>query len=80
MFLVVDDNDPACHIRHHRLTKRPVRPLTTSEATTRDWAEIENLEKGGPIAIADHYIMNAKDLEQLHAQIDVQLDDIGFYK
>ena len=68
------------HIRHHRLTKRPVRPLTTSEATTRDWAEIENLEKGGPIAIADHYIMNAKNLDELHTQIDVQLDEIGFYK
>lgn len=68
------------HIRHHRLTKRPVRPLTTSEATTRDWAEIENLEKGGPIAIADHYIMNANNLDELHAQIDIQLDEIGFYK
>lgn len=66
-------------LRHHRLAHRPERPFTDTEANTRDWTEIENLEKGGPIAIADHYIINDSDLEKLHVQIDAELNDIHFY-
>jgi dephospho-CoA kinase len=66
------------HLRHHRLTKRPIRPLTIEEANERDWAEIENLEKGGPIAIADHFIANDGSLEDLHAAIDKELDYFHF--
>lgn len=58
------------HIRHHRLTNRPSRPLTVEEANDRDWAEIENLEKGGPIAIADHFIINDGTLDDLHQKVD----------
>ncbi len=65
-------------LRHHRLTLRPIRPLTIEEANARDWAEIENLEKGGPIAIADHYIHNDKDLDNLHKQIDDELAFLHF--
>lgn len=65
-------------LRHHRLTQRPIRPLTDAEANLRDWAEIENLEKGGPIAIADHYIINDGDKEKLHTQIDAELQTIEF--
>lgn len=67
------------HLRHHRLTMRPIRPLTTEEANQRDWAEIENLEKGGPIAIADHYIINNGNLDHFHEQIDTELEHIKFY-
>ena len=67
------------HLRHHRLTQRPLRPLTDTEANERDWAEIENLEKGGPIAIADHYIVNNGNLDHFHEQIDTELDHISFY-
>lgn len=66
------------HIRHHRLANRPVRPLTEAEADQRDWAEIENLEKGGPIAIADHYIINDSGFDTLHKDIQTICDDIGF--
>lgn len=66
-------------LRHRRLAQRPIRPLTQFEADQRDWAEIENIEKGGPIAIADHYIINDGDLEKLHAQIDAELQTIDFY-
>ncbi len=66
------------HLRHHRLTIRPIRPLTVEQANERDWAEIENLEKGGPIAIADHYIENDGDLVKLHAKIDALLREITF--
>lgn len=44
--------------RHARLAMRPKRPLSPEEADARDYAEIEHLEKGGPIANADHYILN----------------------
>lgn len=66
------------HVRHHRLSIRPIRPLTESEANQRDWAEIENLEKGGPIAIADHFILNANGLTEFHSQIDRTLGQIKF--
>lgn len=68
------------HLRHHRLTIRAERPYTLTEADKRDWAEIENLEKGGPIAIADHYIINNGNLDHFHTQIDTELDHIEFYK
>lgn len=58
------------HVRHHRLANRPERPFTEDEATHRDFTEIENIEKGGPIAIADHYIVNAGSLDELHHKID----------
>jgi dephospho-CoA kinase len=66
------------HLRHRRLNVRPIRPLTDNEANQRDWAEIENLEKGGPIAIADYSIVNDSDLENLHDQIDQILDHTDF--
>ncbi len=66
-------------LRHHRLSQRTERPFTGEEANTRDYTEIENLEKGGPIAIADHYIINDGDFDNLHEQIDVTLNDIKFY-
>lgn len=65
-------------LRHHRLTLRPVRPLTVEEASSRDWAEIENLEKGGPIAIADHFLHNDKSIDTLEERIDTLLKDLNF--
>lgn len=68
------------HLRKHRMANRPVRPLNSDQVDHRDWAEIENIEKGGPIAIADYYIHNDSDLEHFHHQIDDALDHIEFYK
>ena len=65
-------------LRHHRLTLRPVRPLTVEEASSRDWAEIENLEKGGPIAIADYFLNNDKNIDTLEERIDTLLKDLNF--
>lgn len=48
-------------VRRDRLAKRKVRPLSESEAMKRDIAEIEHLNKGGPIAIADYLIVNNTD-------------------
>jgi dephospho-CoA kinase len=65
-------------LRHRRLAIRPEHPYTEAESTARDWAEIEDINKGGPIAIADHYIMNDGDFEHLYNQIDKTLSDIEF--
>ncbi len=48
-------------LRYERLENRDIRPLTGDEALKRDIAEIENLAKGGPISIADYYILNNFD-------------------
>lgn len=45
-------------LRYNRLINRPIRPFTFKQAIKRDWDEIEQLEKGGPICIADHVISN----------------------
>jgi len=67
-------------LRHRRLMNRSIRPLTQAEADQRDWAEIENLEKGGPIAIADYYVENGADLEKLQQRVDELLDEVEFCK
>ena len=51
-------------IRYNRLTTREIRPLTNEEALKRDVAEIENLAKGGPIALADYYILNNGSVDE----------------
>lgn len=66
------------HLRKQRMAKRPERPMTSEEVDERDWAEIENLEKGGPIAIADYFIHNDKDLDTMHEQVDAILQAIAF--
>ena len=66
------------HLRYHRLGQRLIRPLTTSEAHDRDISEIENLEKGGPIAIADHYVINDGSGEELNVQLVKLAGDLGF--
>lgn len=50
--------------RYDRISQRPIRPLTPQEAESRDVAEIENMEKGGPIAMADLFLFNDGDLEE----------------
>lgn len=65
-------------LRYHRLSQRPVRPLTSTEAYDRDTAEIENLEKGGPIAIADHYVINNGSMESFDEQLDAIAAELGF--
>jgi dephospho-CoA kinase len=63
-------------VRHRRLTTRVDRPLTVNEAENRDYREIENLEKGGPIAIADYFLDNDDTAESLLTRLDVLLDKL----
>ena len=55
--------------RYARLTGRPARRLTREEAASRDRAEIENVNKGGPIAMADFTIINESSLKELKAEV-----------
>jgi dephospho-CoA kinase len=66
------------HLRYRRMEHRPIRPLTARQVDERDWAEIENLEKGGPIAIADYFIANDGSLEELEVRVDSVLQEIDF--
>ena len=65
-------------LRYERLSKRVIpksdkdlrhRPFTKEEAKARDYAEIENLEKGGPIAMADYTLVNTKSLAYLMREV-----------
>ncbi len=62
-------------IRYERLTTREIRPLTNEEAESRDYAEIENLEKGGPISIADRFILNNGGVESLSNQVEALIEE-----
>lgn len=64
-------------LRHERLSNRPVRPLTDAEVTAREYAEIENLEKGGPIANADYTVVNDYDIAALTSQLEKVLASAG---
>ncbi len=55
--------------RYARLTSRLNRRLTLEEAVSRDRAEIENINKGGPIAMADFTIINESSLENLEPEV-----------
>ncbi len=57
-------------IRHMRLTTRPVRPLTNDEAEIRDVAQIEQLEQGGPIAMANYLVHNERQVEEMQYALD----------
>lgn len=60
-------------VRYSRLANRADRPLTAAEAETRDYAEIEYLEKGGPIALADYTLTNNDPPAALTAALDALL-------
>ncbi len=65
-------------IRYKRLSQRPIRPVSLDKTYSRDVNELEKLNKGGPIAIADHLIENnTEDLSALHQKIDALLKKLS---
>ncbi|HUV75230.1 MAG TPA: AAA family ATPase [Dehalococcoidales bacterium] len=62
--------------RHARLNNRSTRPLTSEEAASRDRAEIENSNKGGPIAVADFTIINESSLENLKKEASKVISEL----
>lgn len=65
-------------VRYKRLKERPERALDSKEARDRDIAELENLNKGGPIAIADFLIENNGTIEEFYKRIDAFLRCLKF--
>ena len=65
-------------IRHKRVAKRPERPFNAEEIQERDRSEVENLEKGGPIAMADYYLLNNGSVEELEKDVDEVLKKVDF--
>jgi dephospho-CoA kinase len=57
-------------LRYLRLAKRTKRSLTDLEARNRDQAELKNLNKGGPIAMADHLVVNDEKVVHLQLKLD----------
>ncbi len=73
------------HLRYQRLIHRKQdgqrsalrnRPLTEEQAKARDYAEIENIEKGGPIAMADYTLMNTGTISDLLRQFQLVMAEI----
>ncbi|MCL2173950.1 AAA family ATPase [Candidatus Saccharibacteria bacterium] len=52
------------------------RQYTMEEIIRREVAEIENLEKGGPIAFADFYVMNNGSFDELYRQLDQIIESV----
>lgn len=71
-------------LRYERLENRSVendsiqrfRSFTEEEARARDYAEIENIEKGGPIAMADFMIVNTGTIDELKERVNEILKQI----
>lgn len=66
-------------IRYKRVANRPGRAFDAAAIRERDRSEIENLEKGGPIAAADYYILNNGTIEETTTNLDKILKEIEFW-
>ncbi len=65
-------------LRYKRVAERPGRSFDATAIAERDRSEIENLEKGGPIAAADYYVLNNGTVDELCARTDEVLKEIEF--
>jgi len=63
-------------IRYRRLLERKIRSLDQKKAVGRDIAEIVNLHKGGPIAIADYLVQNNSSIKKLHRELKNFLENL----
>ncbi|MBI2033062.1 MAG: AAA family ATPase [Candidatus Levybacteria bacterium] len=64
--------------RYARLSHRPIRPVPLDKVRQRDITELEMLNKGGPIAIADYMLENNTDkIEDLYEKVDLLLARLG---
>lgn len=65
-------------LRYERVAVRPGRAFDAAAIRERDRSEIENLEKGGPIAAADYYVLNNGTIEDTTNQLESILKKIEF--
>ena len=73
MAVVVDKK-----LRYKRVARRPGRAFDAAAIRERDRSEIENLEKGGPIAAADYYVLNNGTIEEMEVRVNEILKEIEF--
>lgn len=66
------------HVRYHRLETRSERPQTPAISQERDHNEIEDIQKGGPIAAADFYVGNDENVEHFYKQLDAIATHVEF--
>jgi dephospho-CoA kinase len=72
-------------LRYERLENRSAenddqkrfRSFTKVESKSRDYAEIENMEKGGPIAMADFTIVNTGTIDEAKEKLGQFLSQIN---
>lgn len=64
--------------RLHWLASRDDRPQTEQVTLGRDEREIEDLNKGGPIAAADYFVLNDGSIEDLQKQLTAIAEEIDF--
>ena len=65
-------------LRYDRVSKRPGRAFDGAAIRERDRSEIENLEKGGPIAAADYFVLNNGTIEDCETRLNDVLKEIEF--
>jgi dephospho-CoA kinase len=72
-------------LRYERLVNRKLdkkdtklrnRPSTKHDAESRDYSELENLNKGATIAMADYTIINTKDIKYFNKQLKETYEEI----
>jgi dephospho-CoA kinase len=63
--------------KHGDDPKMIFRSFSPKEAASRDYAEIENVEKGGPIAMADYTILNEGTMDELAAQTQTIINQVN---
>ncbi len=75
LFILSIQSSPST--RYARLKNREVRPLTSEESLSRDFSEIENINKAGPISMAEFTILNEGSKEDLKSEV---LNLIGLHQ
>lgn len=63
-------------IRYNRLTERTERPLSRQETEERDWAQLNRLTQGTPIALSDFMIVNEGSKDDLHGALDTVIEQL----
>jgi len=66
------------HLRYGWLESRSDRPQSPEISAQRDYNEIETMQKGGPIAIADYFVSNNENVEHFFKQLDDIAEHVEF--
>ncbi len=69
-------------VRYQRVVERGDhhRQYTEADIKRRDYEEIENIEKGGPIAMADYTLTNTKTPQDLIKAVDELFEELSLAK